>query len=128
VERRFRLTRSTDFQRVRRNGKSYAHPLMVLVTIPSDIPGPAGIPSQDQPGQSGLRCGVTAGRSVGGAVQRNRAKRRLRNAIHPLLPGLKSGWDIVLIARQPLLEADFVQVQAALSVLLRRANLLEGSS
>lgn len=98
---------------------------MVLVVIAYDIPVPAGNSSLNPPG---LRCGVTAGRSVGGAVQRNRAKRRLRSAMHPLLSGLKPGWDIVLIARQPLLEADFVQVQAALSVLLRRANLLEGSS
>jgi ribonuclease P protein component len=103
---------------VRRNGKSYAHPLMVLVTIPAE-------PSD---GLQALRCGVTAGRSVGGAVQRNLAKRRLRSAIHPLLPSLKPGWDIVLIARQPLVEADFVQVQAALSGLLRRANMLAGSS
>ncbi|MFM8320409.1 MAG: ribonuclease P protein component [Chloroflexota bacterium] len=106
------MTRSTEFQRVRRYGKSYAHPLMVLVALPAENPAP-------QP-----HCGVTAGRSVGSAVQRNRAKRLLRAAVQPHLPAILPGWDLVLIAREPLLRAGFVQIQAALSGLLRRARLL----
>jgi ribonuclease P protein component len=70
------------------------------------------------------RVGVTAGRSVGGAVQRNRAKRLLREAMRILLPTIRPGWDLILIARQPLPEATYQQVQAALSQLMRRADLL----
>jgi ribonuclease P protein component len=110
VKRRFRLTRSTDFQRVRQHGKSYAHPLMVLVALPSQDPA--------------IHIGVTASRSVGNAVQRNRAKRILRSAVQPVLPELLVGWDIVLIARQPLVEASFQQVQTALAALLQRSRLL----
>lgn len=110
MERKFRLTRSTDFQRVRRFGKSYAHPLLVLVTYSSE--------------HQEVRCGVAAGRSLGKAVQRNRAKRLLRSAIQPHLASLSPGWDLVLIARQPILEASFPQIQAALQTLLRRAHLL----
>jgi len=113
VNRKFRLTRSTDFQRVRRFGKSYAHPLLVFVAYPNPD------------AHAAARCGVTAGRSIGGAVQRNRAKRLLRSAIQPYLSTLPPGWDMVLIARQPLLAASYPQLQAALRTLLRRARFLQ---
>lgn len=111
MKRKFRLTSSTDFQRVRRLGKSYAHPLIVLIALPSET--------------DTIRIGVAAGRAVGNAVQRNRAKRRLRAAIQPWLESLPSGWDIVLIARQPVLEAPYDQVCFALHSLLRRARLVQ---
>jgi len=113
VKRDFRLTRSTDLKRVRNLGKSYAHPLVVLVAHPSTETGP--------------RVAVTAGRSVGGAVQRNRAKRLLREAARALLPTIRPGWDLVLIARQPLLGAAFQQVHATVSQLIARAGLLYGN-
>lgn len=109
MQRRFRLTRSTDFKRVRISGKSFAHPLVVLITLVS--------------GEPGLRVGVAASRSLGGAVQRNRAKRLLREVIRPEIPALTSGCDLVLIARQPLLQSEFAEVRKAISGLLRRANL-----
>jgi ribonuclease P protein component len=114
VKRDFRLTRSTDFKRVRSFGKSYAHPLVVLVAHPL---------TEDR-----LRVGVTAGRSVGGAVQRNRAKRLLRESMRMSLPSIQTGWDLILIARQPLYKATFEQVQAAVVQLLRRADLLKPSN
>lgn len=114
MKRNFRLTGSTDFKRVRTSGKSYAHPLVVLVMLPS---------TTDR-----LRVGVTAGRSVGGAVQRNRAKRLLREAMRALLPTFRTNRDVILIARQPLLKATFQQAQAALAGLARRADLLDDPS
>lgn len=110
VKRNFRLTRSTDFKRVRNDGKSYAHPLVVLIAVPST--------------GDGLRVGVAAGRSVGGAVQRNRAKRLLRESMRALFPDLRPGWDLVLLARRPLPKATYQQVQEALVQLIRRAGLL----
>lgn len=109
MKRNFRLTRSIDFKRVRNSGKSYAHPLVVLVASAST--------------ENELRVGVTAGRSVGGAVQRNRAKRLLRETMRMLLPTIRPGWDLILIARQPLPGATYQQVQAVLSQLIGRANL-----
>lgn len=70
------------------------------------------------------RIGVVAGRAVGKAVQRNRAKRLIRNAVRPYLGAIPKGWDILFIARQPLPEASFQQVQSALTSLLRRSELL----
>ncbi len=110
MKRRFRLTRSTDFERVRRTGKSYAHPLVVLVASPN--------------AEEKIRVGVVAGLKVGGAVQRNRARRRMRAVIHDLLPSLQPGWDLIFIARQPISEARFEDIQAAIARLLRRAGIL----
>ena len=77
--------------------------------------------------EEALRVSVTAGRSVGKAVQRNRAKRILRSLIHPYLDKLPNGWDIVLIARGPLIEASFQQAESALAGLIQRAKLLSNN-
>jgi ribonuclease P protein component len=111
MERRFRLTRSTDFKRVRRMGKSYAHPLIVLVVTPND--------------SLALRIGFSAGRSVGGAVQRNRSKRVLRAILHGLLTEIGTGWDLIFLARHGLSEATFDHTSLAVKELLRRARLIK---
>lgn len=108
--RRFRLTRTEDFKRVRRSGKSYAHPLVVLY---------AAVSNREIP-----RVGIAAGRTVGKAVQRNRAKRLLRAAMHNLLPLIDNGHDIIVIARASILHASFPEVFEALKQLLMRADLL----
>lgn len=95
---------------MRRFGKSYAHPLVVLVVQPSD--------------QLKVRAGVTAGKTVGNAVQRNRAKRLLRAALQALLPDLLTGSDILLIARPPMAEASLEATRLAILNLLRRAGIL----
>lgn len=110
MKHRFRLTRSIDFKRVRNQGKSFAHPLVVLVKLPS---------TEKQP-----RVGISTSRSVGNAVQRNRAKRLLRESIRPSLPLLLPGWDLVLIARSRLVTSAFQDVKTAVDGLLRRAGLL----
>jgi ribonuclease P protein component len=120
VKRRFRLTRSTDFKRVRSSGKSYAHPLVVLYILPSDQPR--------------MRIGVAASKAVGNAVQRNRAKRLLRAAMADLLmetgngseqyPKPAEGSDLLLVARSPLPRANFSRTREALASLLKRAGLV----
>lgn len=110
MKRRFRLTKSTDFQRVRRLGRSYAHPLVVLIVLANE--------------QSITRWGVVAGKAVGGAVQRNRSKRWLREASRSFIGEVQEGWDLILIARRSLVDADFDQVQCALRQLLQRAQVL----
>jgi ribonuclease P protein component len=109
VQRQFRLTRSTDFKRVRRDGKSYAHPLIVLIAIENQLPI--------------TRVGVAAGRSVGNAVKRSRAKRLVRAAARELHPQIASGWDLVIIARAPITQVKMLQVRTALLELIHRASL-----
>jgi len=110
VKRRFRLTRSSDIERVRRLGRSYPHPLVVLIAAPNQL---------DQ-----VRVGVAAGRSVGTAVVRNRAKRLLRACVDGFLLDLVPGWDLFLLARKALPEAGYQKTRAALKSVLRQGNLL----
>jgi len=110
VQRKFRLARSEDFKRVRRSGKSYAHPLVVLI-----------VQTHDQPR---VKIGVAAGRTVGTAVYRNRAKRLLREALRPLIPNIASGLDLILIARPGLVSASLEETRQALLALLQRAQIL----
>jgi ribonuclease P protein component len=110
VERRIRLRRSVDFERVRQEGRAWSHPLLVLVAAPN----PVGL----------TRIGVVAGRRLGTAVARNRAKRLLREAARHLYPRLAPGWDLVLIARPPILTVKEPQVEAALERLTGEAGLL----
>ena len=112
MQSKFRLTRSEDFKRVRRIGKSYAHPLVVLVAQASESPA------------HHARVGVAAGKTTGTAVHRNRAKRLLREALRPYLASLASGWDLILIARPALVTATLEDTRAALLNLLRRAKIL----
>lgn len=109
MQRKFRLTRSEDFKRVRRSGKSYAHPLVVLI-----------VQTHDQPR---VKVGVAAGRTVGTAVHRNRAKRLLREAMRTLIPNIASGLDVILIARPGLASATLEDTYRALTNLLQRAQI-----
>lgn len=100
MNRRLRLKNTNDIQRVRRFGKSIAHPLFVFQALVTQQPD--------------VRIAVIAGRLFSGAVDRNRAKRRLREAARRLHPYFKPGWDILLIARNPILDASFDEIQASL--------------
>ena len=106
---------------MRRYGKSYAHPLMVLVV---QVNGEARIPGASS---TTVRVGVAASRSVGTAVKRNRAKRLLRAAMQALLPELAPGWDLLLIARPALASSTLDETHQVLESLLRRSKLISPS-
>jgi ribonuclease P protein component len=110
VKRRFRLTSGSDFERVRQTGKSFPHSLLVLVAAEN--------------GLDHARVGVAAGKSVGGAVVRNRAKRLLRASLEALHIRLIPGWDMIFFARRGLPKAGFFKTRTALEQVVRRAGLL----
>ena len=121
-----RLKSATDFERVRRDGRSHAHPLVVLVAWrrrPDEAAEQAGA----APGPLLTRVGFAAGKSVGTAVKLNRAKRLLRAALQACEAEIEQGWDLLLIARRPLAQVKLAQAQAALSQVLRRARVLRQS-
>lgn len=103
-----------QFQRVRREGRSWAHPLLVLCALPNDL--------------EHSRFGFSVSHWVGKAVVRNRAKRLMREATRLRQGDIKEGWDLVFIARNPIREANFKQVDQAVEQLLRQAGLLKTSN
>ena len=91
--RRGRLSRSGDFDRVYREGRSHANRYVVLYAFPR---------SEDDEGET--RLGISVGRKVGGAVDRNKVKRALREAFWALAERLPEGHDFVLVARPDIAE------------------------
>jgi ribonuclease P protein component len=89
VQRRNRLSRSRDFDAVYRHGRSVSTRFLVLYWFPRD--------DQDEP-----RLGYAVPKGSGSAVDRNRVKRRLREAWRERLPQVPLGRDYVLIARPSL--------------------------
>jgi ribonuclease P protein component len=88
MAKRRRLSRSGEFDRVYRDGSSHATRYLVLYSFPR---------REEQQGD--IRLGVSASRKVGGAVERNRVKRVMREAFWGLAERLPSGHDFVLVAR-----------------------------
>jgi ribonuclease P protein component len=113
---RGRLSRAAEFERVYRNGRSHANRHLVLYAFPTE------------PGSPG-RLGLSVPRKVGGAVERNRVKRILREAYDRSGRAVGEGYDVVVVARPAVSELahrdGLAGVQRALDELLAKAGLAE---
>ena len=114
ITRGGRLSRSAEFERVYKQGRSTANRHLVLYAF-------------ENPSTDGPRLGLSVSRKVGGAVERNRIKRLLREAFARCAPRLRGGQDLVVVARPAVGELaereGLAGVEAALAELMARAGL-----
>jgi ribonuclease P protein component len=113
--KRRRLSRSGEFERVYREGRSHAGRHLILYAFPRTS------------GDEGPRLGISVGRRVGGAVERNRVKRALRESFWACAEPLPDTHDFVIVARPEAakLTADEGEpgLREALRVLMDEAGL-----
>lgn len=109
-----KLTRRPEFLRVASKGRKWIGPGLVLQALHRRDPA---IP------ETSIRFGLTASRKVGGAVQRNRARRRLRVLAREILPAQgQPGCDYVLIARTATIDRSFDALRSDLEKALRHLS------
>ena len=98
------LRRREDFARLSTRGRTRADRLLVLHFLPNGL-------DHD-------RFGISTGRRLGGAVTRNRVRRRVREVLARLPATASPGWDILIVARATTADASFDELRAALVRLL----------
>ena len=104
-----RLNTNSDFRRAYTRGKAYTDPALVTYVRKNR----AGI----------CRIGITASKKIGGAVQRNRAKRVIRAAAE-MLPAFQPGYDIVFVARSKTVRKKSTYIRDVMERQLRSAGIL----
>ena len=103
------LRRKADFAALGRQGIARSNQLLVLRALRTDRPE--------------TRLGLSTPRSIGGAVERNRLRRRLRELMRARRAELGAGWDLLLIARPEAGRATYAELGEALASLLRRLEI-----
>lgn len=111
MKKRYRISKNARIQEIRRRGNSASNRELVICVLQNGLPY--------------SRFAFSVSNRIGNAVERNRIKRRLREAVRLRFDTIESGWDVVFIARRPIRNADFHQIDAACARLLRRAHLLQ---
>ena len=113
-ERANRLRRSAEFQRLSRQGRRQASRAFVLVVAPGAAGGAV----------ERTRLGVAVGRRVGGAVVRNRVKRRIREWFRHQHTSLRCGFDLVVIGRTSSAGLSSREIWRDLDSLAGRAGMV----
>ena len=95
-------------------GTTKSHPLFTARFVRTDLPT--------------TRFGLSTGRRLGGAVVRNRVRRRLREVLKGMAPSFQPGWDVLIIARPAIVETNHDDLVGALQRTLVRGGVLRGST
>ena len=108
------LYRPQDFAAIQGSGTTRSHALFSVRFLQTDL--------------EMTRFGLSTGRRLGGAVVRNRVRRRLREALRVMAPSFQLGWDVLIIARPAIVEADHDELVGALRRILVRGGVFEGAT
>ncbi len=106
------LSRPRDFRALQGGGFVRSHPLLAVRFLRTDL--------------ETTRFGLSTGRRIGGAVVRNRVRRRLREILRALAPSFQPGWDVLIIARPAVVDASHDEIAEAVKRLLRKGGVLGG--
>jgi ribonuclease P protein component len=106
------LSRPQDFAALQSDGTIRSHPLLLVRFLRTDL--------------DKTRFGFSTGRKLGGAVIRNRVRRRLREVLRVMAPSFQPGWDVLIIAKPGMVEADHAALVGAVRRLLVRGGVLGG--
>ena len=104
------LNTNKDFRTLYYRGKSQAHPVLVTYVRKNRL----GYP----------RVGITTGKKIGNAVQRNRCRRVIREAYRGLVPAVQGGWDLVFVARSRTLHMKSTEVRRVMEAHLKKTGVL----
>lgn len=110
MKRKHSVHKNHRFQEIRRNGSSVSNKIIVVCVDNNHL--------------AYSRFGFSVSKRIGNAVVRNRIKRRLKEAVRQRINEIRTGKDIVFIARFPIKYADYQEIDKSCARLLRRANLL----
>jgi len=110
MKRNFRLTRTRDFNTIKKEGSSRRNKFVVLAYMRN--------------GRDASRTAFVTSKSVGNAVTRNLVKRRMRACVANAWSEIELGWDLVFYARTAVSSASYKELQGAIYQLLERAGLI----
>ena len=108
------LSRPRDFRALQGDGFVRSHPLLAVRFRRTDL--------------EATRFALSTGRKLGGAVVRNRVRRRLREVLRALAASFQPGWDVLIIARPAIVNASHDEIAEAVGRLLRKGGVLGGST
>jgi len=108
--KKYRIRKNTEFRTVYRRGKSFSNLLLVLYIYRN--------------GKNINRCGISVSKKVGKSVTRSRVKRLIMESYRLNNEELKTGFDLVFIARNPSSGKNYKEVENALKNLLKKAGLI----
>src|ERR1700727_2288892 len=118
----FRLRKHADYQRVyKASRKQFAKQMTYFFTLRPQL-GPDGTPLRGTDTQS-PRVGLTVGKVMGKAVDRNRIKRRMREAVRKNLPALSTPVDVVLHPRGSVIDLNFATLDREVANVFRAIQL-----
>ena len=111
-----KLLKTTDFNDVRKRGRSWSDRNLILVVAKRE-----SFNSNEH-----TRIGFIASKKIGNAVVRNKCKRRLRELISKI--EIVNGFDLVFIARKSIVSSRYDEIQASVISLLKRAKLIKSTA